>query len=510
MWFRILTTLVLFTLIFIFVSPIAALNKLLECNAKLIFFAVILVPVFVFFRLFKWFLLARQADVSIQLVEIVPHYLWGMAVGLVTPGRIGELVRLRGLNITKKHGASLFLLEKLIEVSVLVFLCTTSLIFLGLLPFWYFPMALAGVFVLYFFLLQLDGLPPRLKELKYAFSKIKITGCLFFSFLCFLVFCVQAFMVLKSMHINIGVDVIFFFPIILLGNFLPITVGGFGVRETIAIVILKQKGVPSEIAMGSITIVALIDLVLPALIGLVMNLYNKSTNSHPNTTTNSTNQNLTPDQWDVFWEQRKTNRLGRFIGWFRHRFVTSALIKYILKNTQRATLVEAGCGAGEVTLTVSKIRGDKVVLVDSSSLALSIAKQKASELGIPAIYIQCDIEQLSNHIKQISNSIVYNIGVIEHFKDCTKVLQEMDKVSSMYAIALIPEKSIFWTTYIGLAFKLRMVPPNFYIYLFDESKLRRIVEKAGISILWVRRLRIFGFIPYLGICFHSQKNYSKR
>lgn len=333
-----------------------------------------------------------------------------------------------------------------------------------------------------------------------------ITGCLYCSFLCFLIFCIQAFMVLKSMRINIGVDVILFFPIILLGNLLPITVGGFGVRETIAIVILKQRGIPGEIAMGSITIVALIDLVFPVIIGLIMNLYYKPTNSFQSTT-NNTNQDLTSDQWDVFWEKRKKKHLGRFIGWFRYRFITSALIKYILRNTQKATLVEAGCGEGEVTLTVSKIRGDKVVLVDSSGRALSIARQKASKLGIPATFIQCDIEQLSNHIKHISNSIVYNIGVIEHFKDCTKVLQEMDIVSSIYALALIPEKSFFWNAYIALAFKLRMVPSSFYIYLFDESKLRRVVEKSGIPIVWVRRLRIFGFIPYLGICFHSQKKY---
>lgn len=117
MWFRISTTLVIFFLIFLFVSPITILNKLLECNVKLIFFAVTLVPIFIFLRLFKWFLLTRQADTRIRLVEIVSHYLWGMVIGLVAPGRLGELVRLRGLNITKKQGTSLFFWKSLLKLA---------------------------------------------------------------------------------------------------------------------------------------------------------------------------------------------------------------------------------------------------------------------------------------------------------------------------------------------------------------------------------------------------------
>ncbi|MFC1829465.1 lysylphosphatidylglycerol synthase domain-containing protein [Thermodesulfobacteriota bacterium] len=286
-WFRISITFVLFCLIFIFVSPITALKKLFECNTRLTFYAVILVPFFLFFRLCKWFLLARQADTRIRLMEIIPHYLWGMAVGLITPGRLGELARLRGLNITKKQGASLFFLEKFIEFGVIAFLCMTAAILLGLISFWYFPVTVAGAFVFYFLALKFIGFPAYIKEIKHEITKVKITGCLFCTFLCVFIFCVQAFIILRSMHVNIDADVIFFFPIILTGNFIPITVGGFGIRETIAIVILRQRDIPSEIAMASITLVALIDLVLPALMGLIMNLYHKPTNSPQGTTTNS-------------------------------------------------------------------------------------------------------------------------------------------------------------------------------------------------------------------------------
>ena len=208
--------------------------------------------------------------------------------------------------------------------------------------------------------------------------------------------------------------------------------------------------------------------------------------------------------WDIFWQKRRGRGLGRFISWVRHRFVTSAMTKYILRNTSKGTLVEAGCGEGHVSLSVSKIRGDEVILADNSSQALAIAHQRALELGIEASFINCDIEQMSDHIARSEDSIVYNIGVIEHFKDCMHVLREMDKVSGLYALALVPKKSIFWSIYIALSFKFGMVPPDFYVYLFDEAELRQVVEKAEMEILWVRRLRVLGLIPYIGICFRSK------
>ena len=209
------------------------------------------------------------------------------------------------------------------------------------------------------------------------------------------------------------------------------------------------------------------------------------------------------DTWDGFWEKRTTKGLGLVVSWVRRRFVTPKLVKYMLENTQRGTLIEAGCGEGEVTLWLSKVRGDKPVLVDKSVQALSMARQKASQLGIEVTFVHCDIKELSVHLSQAAENIVYNIGVIEHFQNCAPVLQEMDKVSGLYAIALIPERSPFWRVYIALAFKLGMVPKNFFVHLFDRTELKQMVESAGMRILWVRRLRILGIIPYLGVCFRS-------
>ena len=51
------------------------------------------------------------------------------------------------------------------------------------------------------------------------------------------------------------------------------------------------------------------------------------------------------------------------------------MVKFLLMFSHKGTLIEAGCGSGEVALQVSKIRGDHLVLVDISSNALNLAKK---------------------------------------------------------------------------------------------------------------------------------------
>ena len=75
---------------------------------------------------------------------------------------------------------------------------------------------------------------------------------------------------------NINPNIVIFIPWILLGNLIPITIGGFGVRESLAILFLKGHNITGEEAMGFITLVGLLNLVFPALIGTIMNLSNKT------------------------------------------------------------------------------------------------------------------------------------------------------------------------------------------------------------------------------------------
>ena len=115
-------------------------------------------------------------------------------------------------------------------------------------------------------------------------------------------------------------------------------------------------------------------------------------------------------------------------------------------------------------------------------------------------------------VKQTEDSIAFNIGVIEHFKDCTNVLRKMLKVSGRYSIAIVPENSIFWKTFIWIEFKLKLLPKDLYTYLFNQKELEGLAEKIGAKINWIKRVRVLGVFSYLAIClnFPKAETFSKK
>ena len=157
----------------------AVLRVSYGCDVMFLYYMAALFPAFIFSRIFKWFLLARQIDEQVSFKDMIPDYLWGMAIGMVTPGRVGELVRVRHLNISKKRALVFFLLGKFIEVTVLAFLCLIAFISLGFIGFWVLPIVIACALLVYLFVQKLGRFPARIEELKCAIFQLRIVGCLF-------------------------------------------------------------------------------------------------------------------------------------------------------------------------------------------------------------------------------------------------------------------------------------------------------------------------------------------
>ena len=210
-------------------------------------------------------------------------------------------------------------------------------------------------------------------------------------------------------------------------------------------------------------------------------------------------------QWDAFWQKRSQRPLGRLIAWVRGRAVTPALVRFVGRMVPPGHVIEAGCGSAGVSLALAGRRGDRLTLVDVSPEALDMARANAAVLGVDAATVQCDIEQLSMHVCRTADSIVYNIGVVEHFPDVDGVLREMAAVSGRYALAVIPERTLFWQVFVWASTLLRLVPPDFWIHLYDACEFRRAVEEAGLEVLRVDRTRLFGMISYLGVSFRRQR-----
>jgi ubiquinone/menaquinone biosynthesis C-methylase UbiE len=211
------------------------------------------------------------------------------------------------------------------------------------------------------------------------------------------------------------------------------------------------------------------------------------------------------DSWEDFWQNRDQSLIGKLLTWGRRNLVNIKLEKYILENTSKGVLVEAGCGSGEITLRVAAKRGDLVVLVDRSQEALKLAKYLMKQHKVNGQVIQCDIAELSSHVEWSEDNTVYNIGVVEHFKDPAPILREMLRVSGQPAIAIIPERSLFWLWFYKVSCILHLLPPDFFVQYFTSKQLSNIIWNAGLQVVWVRRTCVLGIIPYLGVCFTSKE-----
>jgi|GEM_PF-435034 len=503
--FRLALTAAILAALLVLVTPERFAADLRGCDWRWLGLAAAAGPLFLACRAYKWLLLERQGVGPARMRELLPRYLWGMAVGLITPGRVGELARLR-VPVMSAAGSGLFLLEKVIEVSCLLGLCALALPALHLAPLW--SLAPIGIVLAATLLAwrrivngcitlvgRVIGRPSaeRRREARAAIDTLRVRGCAALSLACFLVYIAQACLVLRALGVAINPTVVFAYPIVLVANLVPITVGGYGVREALAIVVLQVHEIPPAKAVASVAIVTFVDLVVPGLVGVVLHL--------PRGGRDATPDSITEGEWDEFWETRKKSPLGRLLTGFRQRFVTAKLARYIRDNTEKGTLIEAGCGTGEITLRVAAERGDRVFLVDCSRRALTAAERLAKQYGVDAQLIECDITDLSEHVPPAHDNVVYNIGVVEHFRDPSHVLREMARVTGDSAIAVIPERSAFWLVYFHLARLLGLVPRDFFVRFLSRGQLAAIVTGAGLHVRWLRTTRVLGLIPYLGICY---------
>lgn len=508
---KIIAAITLLTGLYLYISPEAIAEAFSTMDVRWLLVALCLSPLFLGCRLFKWLLLIRQGNSEIRFVEIVPSYLRGMFVGLFTPLRLGEATRAIGSGDAPKQFA-LYIVEKLLEVVILLILCTLALIGYYSKMMW----VLVPLFLLFLISRTLLSRicigcihltnrifhkPPsnELASVEKEIRGVRYGGCAIFSICVFVIFMVQVYIIMLGFGVEVSPSALLRFPIVLLGNALPITVGGFGVREAAAVVLLKSEGISAAVAASSFSIVAIMDLILPAFLGALFLIFKSK--SKENEERVDTETGVDAKDWDVFWQQRDRRLSGRIISWVRCRYVTPKLVSLVMRSTQRGTLLEAGCGTGEVALQTAKIRGDRVVLVDKSKKALNMAQRKSEEMGIDARVLLCDIADLSSSLQNEENVTAFNVGVIEHFIDCSEILNEMSNVSDKSALAVIPESSIFWRVFVGITSKLGLVPDDFFIKLYTKNGLRSVVEGAGLNVIEMNRVRIFGVIPYLGVSF---------
>ena len=89
-------------------------------------------PAIQLLKITKWTLFARRADPANNVARTARPFLLGVLAGIVTPGKVGEFARIAGLAGKRLELLVLFLLDKVVELYVVLVLIAATLVYLVL------------------------------------------------------------------------------------------------------------------------------------------------------------------------------------------------------------------------------------------------------------------------------------------------------------------------------------------------------------------------------------------
>ncbi len=266
-----------------------------HANFLLIGVAAALLPLNIYCQYKKWETLVRQ-HVKAPGKEILLSLLAGFTMGIVTPARVGEYARV--LFIRDNHRISLVgltLIDKLYTLSIVF---STGLIAIIL----YFRNTIHPLFclfllfmttILFFLLYRFLGNPQGVKTLLHKkvfenffsrhekleefvravdYIETKPAKTLrIFSLLLVLTFTFQFnLLIMAFSSIKFTDSLITAFAILTTKIFFPYAIGDLGVRESIAIFYLHRYQVVAAAAFDASLLLFLINILIPALLGLVL------------------------------------------------------------------------------------------------------------------------------------------------------------------------------------------------------------------------------------------------
>lgn len=209
-------------------------------------------------------------------------------------------------------------------------------------------------------------------------------------------------------------------------------------------------------------------------------------------------------KWCYFYSHIDSGAMEKFIALVYRYFCTPMTISGLLKIAQKRSnlkILEAGCGSGIMSAYLA--RKNKTTLLDFSPDALKIAKRNFMQNRTLGEFIRgniLDIPFLDN-----SFDIVWNQGVLEHFKDPAPAMKEMMRVTKKggYVVIFIP---VFLSPLHFVYLLLRLLHlmrfwPFDYQYFFTAGEFKLFMEGAGYKNIIVKKLwlKTIGF-SQVGYC----------
>lgn len=281
-WVRYALTVILLGLIVLKVEPSRLSSAAASARPAYLALALVLTVPFLCLKALRWRAMLDNASVHTTLGEAFLSLMGGMGLALLTPARLGELVRAAYIRDPQKvRIGGLVMIDKGFDVLVLAGLSVAGAwailgpgiggllavaTILGLIAV-YNPRplhrALATVLPSHSFVHRLLGSID-------ALTPGPTTVYLLLTLASFAIVLLQFGLVLLSWRAWSFQVVLFTFPLVILTNILPVTIGGLGVREGVAVVLLAHFGVPAAEAALAAFLMFAINTALPGVVGGIL------------------------------------------------------------------------------------------------------------------------------------------------------------------------------------------------------------------------------------------------
>lgn len=288
--FRFIFGLLLLALLSLFIDPEEILDAYRQAEALQIVFAVLLLTCNLGFQVIKWRVLLRLSDSSFTWKDTITSFMFGITAGTITPGQIGEFGGRAFRLQTDQPGLiiGLTIIDKLQVLGVMAIAGMWSLLFLfdawsPLLLVLFSGITLAVITLLIRPLLVkrileavgLKRLRHRwigqiLESLSFMKSASVIATTLTMTVLFYGTVYVQTYFLLNAFSPIGGLDAfIGYAAMMFTKSLIPITLGDLGVREAGLVYFLSLRGIPEAASFNASILLFTINLLFPALCGLL-------------------------------------------------------------------------------------------------------------------------------------------------------------------------------------------------------------------------------------------------
>ena len=272
-------------------------------NYNYIVISLAFTPLIIFLRSFKWFTLLKYSEIKISYWDAFKSITGGMAFGIITPGRVGEVTRSLFIKHAKKAEISgLVLLDRIFDLYVIVFYSLYGVLFLlrnnALSIFSILLFVFMTIFIFfrviskYFSTFGRNSKLNSLKKLNIFIkefgniSGINATFLILVSLIMYFLTFIQFYFLILSFSPQTNINFLIIVktsPLIQFMSVIPITLFGLGIREGTSIYLLGIFGINKVIAFNSSFLSFVFNILLTALIGVFFiigmgkrkNVYNK-------------------------------------------------------------------------------------------------------------------------------------------------------------------------------------------------------------------------------------------